>query len=155
MSPQALETTFQVAQLGVLPLWALLAFAPRWRGTQLLVHSALAPLLYGALYSTLLLTCPFADGGGFSTLAGVWTLFSEPHAVLVGWVHYLVLDLMLGAWVVRDAHRRQIPHLVILLILPLNLLVAPVGLLVYVLLRGLWTGAWTEPLDTPQPAPTV
>jgi hypothetical protein len=36
--------------------------------------------------------------GGFSTLAGVAVLFSNPWLLLAGWVHYLAFDLLIGSW---------------------------------------------------------
>jgi hypothetical protein len=63
------------------------------------------------------------------------TLFTSPSVVLVGWVHYLVFDLFVGAWEVRDAHRRSISHLFVVPCLVMTLMLGPIGLLAYLLLR--------------------
>jgi hypothetical protein len=61
--------------------------------------------------------------------------FTSPYATLVGWVHYLVFDLFVGAWEVRDARRREIPHLAVVPCLVVTLMLGPVGLLAYLTLR--------------------
>lgn len=114
--------------------WALLVLAPRWRITKLLVLSGLWPaalaLAYAALITTHYLGAHGAEGG-FSSLAQVAALFRDPWALLAGWLHYLCFDLFVGAWEVRDAQRRHVPHLALVPALALTFLFGPVGLLVY------------------------
>ncbi len=45
--------------------------------------------------------------GGFGSLAEVALLFSNPHILLAGWIHYLAFDLFIGGWEVRDAQRLE------------------------------------------------
>jgi hypothetical protein len=114
----------------------LLAVAPGWVWTQRLVHALWIPLLLGAAYIWAAVANPGApEGAGFGSLQGVMLLFTVPHAALAGWVHYLVFDLFVGAWEVRDARRRGIPHWMVLPCLFLTLMLGPCGLLVYLLLR--------------------
>jgi Mn2+/Fe2+ NRAMP family transporter len=61
--------------------------------------------------------------------------FTSPVAATAGWIHYLVFDLFVGAWQVRDAQRRGITHLAVIPCLVLTLLAGPVGLLLYLALR--------------------
>ena len=63
-------------------------------------------------------------------------LFADPWLLLAGWVHYLVFDLFLGAWEVRDAQRLRIPHLLVVPCLVLTFLFGPVGLLLYGIVRA-------------------
>lgn len=128
------DALFSLANALVLPAWALLAFAPGWRGTRTLVLSGLWPGLLALLYAALITAHylgPHAGEGGFSSLVGVAALFQSPWALLAGWVHYLAFDLFVGAWQVRDAARRQVPHLAVVPALALTFLFGPVGLLVY------------------------
>jgi hypothetical protein len=128
------ESLFSLANALVLPAWALLAFAPGWRGTQRLVLSGLWPgflaLMYAALIAAHYLGAHGGEGG-FSSLAGVVALFRDPWALLAGWVHYLAFDLFVGGWQVRDAAQRGVPHLALVPALALTFLFGPVGLLVY------------------------
>ena len=41
------ETIFLIANNGILVFWLLLIVAPRWRVTELLVHSAAVPIILG------------------------------------------------------------------------------------------------------------
>jgi len=137
MNPHAL---FAICNFGILPAWLLLAVAPSWRGTQWIVHAAVLPVLLALVYGFALFSAPAApDGAGFGSLAGVMLLFTVPEAVLAGWVHYLVFDLFVGAWEVRDARRRGIPHLWVLPCLVLTLMLGPLGLLLYLVLRWVRT----------------
>ena len=133
MSP---ELVFTVCNIGVMPAWLLLAFAPGWTYTQRLVHALWIPLLLAIVYAMAFALNPESpEGGGFSSLHGVMQLFTSPFAVLAGWVHYLVFDLFVGAWEVRDARRRDVPHLFVVPCLFFTLMLGPVGLMAYLLLR--------------------
>lgn len=142
------DSLFSLANALVLPAWALLAFAPGWRGTRTLVLSGLWPGLLAVAYAALIATHylgPHGAEGSFSSLAGVAAFFRNPWGLLAGWVHYLAFDLFVGAWQVRDAARRQVPHLALVPALALTFLFGPVGLLVYFGVRA----AFGRPVATP------
>lgn len=128
-----LEILFKVVNYSVLPFWLLLIVAPRWRWTQLLVHGPVVVLLLTPIYAYML----FGYGSSpknvdMTTLYGV---MSAPHVVVAGWIHYLIFDLFIGAWESRDALRLGIPHLFVIPCLLTTLLVGPVGLLLYLIVR--------------------
>jgi hypothetical protein len=129
---------FSICNYGVIPFWALLVLAPRWRWTDRLVHSALPAALLVPVYAWLLLSDdPGPQNASFFTLEGVMNIFTTPRTVAAGWIHYLVFDLFVGAWEARDARRHAIPQLALAPILVLTLLFGPVGLLAYLTLRAL------------------
>jgi hypothetical protein len=122
--------------------WALLVLAPRWRFTQALVLSGAWSLGLAVAYAAFITTHYLgAHGGegGFGSLAQVAALFQDPWALLAGWVHYLCFDLFVGAWEVRDAQQRSLPHGAVVPALVLTFLFGPVGLLVYFGVRGVLT----------------
>lgn len=134
----SIDTVFLICNYGVMPFWLLLAVAPGWTWTGRLVHSILIPVVLGSVYLTGFLTAPPAPAGAsFGTLEGVMLFFSQPHGVLVGWVHYLVFDLFVGAWMVRDARRRGLHHGFVVPCLALTLMLGPIGLLLYTTIRGI------------------
>ena len=142
------ETIYTTINLAVLPGWLMLALAPRAHITQVLVHSGLYPLGLGVFYLVTLSLSMFcgmgAEGGDFSTAAGVSRLFSHPLGILVGWSHYLVFDLFVGAWEVRDARRRGLMHRLVLPCLFFTLMSGPVGLLLYLVIRmAAGKGGWS------------
>ena len=130
------EQIFLICNYAVLPAWLLLAFLPNHRLTQTLVHAIWVPLLLGPVYIwALFFGPPAAEGAGFGTLTGVMLLFESPMAVLGGWIHYLVFDLFVGAWITRDAKRQGINHWLIVPLLFATLMAGPAGLMLYLLLR--------------------
>jgi Domain of unknown function (DUF4281) len=146
--PLSYENVFTLINLTVLPAWLLLALLPKAGVTRTVVHSGLYPLLLGVFYTvTLVMAFGFgygAEGGSFNTAAGVSQVFSHPHGILIGWSHYLVFDLFVGSWIARDAQRRGFPHIVLVPCLFFTLMLGPVGLLMYFLLRlALRKGAWS------------
>ena len=133
MSP---DTLFLICNISVLPAWLLLAVLPYHRLTQALVHAVWVPLLLGPFYIyALFFGAPAPEGGGFGSLQAVMALFTSPTAVLGGWIHYLVFDLFIGAWIVRDAQRQGINHWLTVPFLFATLMAGPAGLMCYLLLR--------------------
>ncbi len=66
---------------------------------------------------------------------GVSAIFSTPIGVLIGWSHYLVFDLFVGAWIGRDAQRRGVSHWLAAPAMLLSYLLGPIGALIYFLGR--------------------
>ncbi len=130
------EQLFIIANASVMPAWLLLMFAPNSRVTRLVAHSYLYPFLLGGFYLWLLVTT-WGGEGGMSSLADVRTGFLNDGVLLLGWVHYLAFDLFIGAWMVRDAGRKAILHLLIIPSLVLTLMLGPVGLMSYLSIRWL------------------
>ncbi|MFD1470635.1 ABA4-like family protein [Hymenobacter caeli] len=125
---------FSLANPAALLGWALLVLAPRWRGTRALVLSGALPLGLAVAYTGLIAAHylgPHGGEGGFGSLAQVAALFRDPWALLAGWVHYLCFDLAVGAWEVRDAQRRGVPHGALAPCLALTFMLGPLGLLLY------------------------
>ena len=141
MSP---DTLFLICNYAVIPAWLLLLLLPNHRLTQLLVHAIWVPLLLGPFYIwALFFGGPSPEGGGFGSLAAVMLLFQSPTAVLGGWIHYLVFDLFIGAWIVRDAARQGINHWLITPLLFATLMAGPAGLMLYLMLRFAMKSSYT------------
>src|SRR5688572_9446270 len=123
------DLAFLACNYGVLPAWLLLVFAPHWRWTERIVHSALIPILLAIAYAILLFgDQPGPQGAHFLTLEGVERIFTSRQTIVACWVHYLVFDLFVGAWEARDAKRLGIRHLYVVPALVLTLMFGPVGL---------------------------
>lgn len=89
-----------------------------------------------ALVYFYLIISDFGDAeGSFTSLAGVAQLFADPKVVLAGWIHYLVFDLFIGCWEVRDSRRHGIHHAFVVPSLILTFLLGPIGLLTYLVIR--------------------
>ncbi|MCP4007491.1 MAG: DUF4281 domain-containing protein [bacterium] len=130
------DQLFLICNYGILPAWCLLIFAPRWEWTQRLVHAVWVPVLLGPVYAWAILSdSGTPDGASFGSLQGVMLFFTSAQSALAGWIHYLVFDLFVGAWELRDAQRRDLPHLAVVPCLVFTLMLGPLGLLLYLLLR--------------------
>lgn len=135
-----LDRSFQFASIVALTAWAALFLAPGWVVSQAL-WMAIPVALLCAFYGYLLLFAGRFDApgtrprGNFRSMRGVLKLFQSPRAVLVGWVHFLAFDLMIGLFIVIDAADQGIGHGWTLPSLFLTLMLGPLGLLSYFLLR--------------------
>ena len=128
------EQLFSVLNGIALAGWLPLVFLPRSRWAATVVSVAI-PCLLAVIYVVLVVSTLPGSEGGFSSLAGVTTLFDDPWALLAGWVHYLAFDLLIGGWEVRDAQRRGVSHLLVVPALILTFLFGPAGLLFYLTIR--------------------
>jgi len=128
------DLIFALAGAAVLPGWMLLAFLPASPWTRRYTTVAV-PVVLGLVYLYLMAANLGRTGGGFGSLTEVQRLFDDRQLALAGWVHYLVLDLFVGAWEVRDARRLGLRHVLVVPCLALTFLLGPVGLLSYLGLR--------------------
>jgi len=130
------QQVFSVANLVATVGWVLLAVFPRRRWPAEVVSGWVLPALFAGLYVAIIATTWGQSPGGFSSLSDVALLLSSPWLLLAGWVHYLAFDLLVGSWMVRDARRRGIAHLLLVPLLVLTFLFGPAGWLSYLLLRA-------------------
>ena len=132
------DQIFSAINFSVMPAWALLILLPRAGITRTLVHSALYPVTLGLFYATCFGFTLFGAGAeevSFTSIEGVSAIFSTPIGVLIGWSHYLVFDLFVGAWIGRDAQRRGISHWLAAPSMFFSFLLGPIGLLIYLVGR--------------------
>lgn len=147
------EQIFSIVNNFALVGWVLLVFAPRWRWTQRIVHGAVIPLLLTPVYIKFLVSGSGGDGN-FTSLSGVMKLFESPEAVIAGWIHYLAFDLFIGAWESRDARRLRIPHWAVVPCMFFTLMLGPVGLMMYLLMRIVMRRRWIiDETETCAPPP--
>ena len=135
------DSVFLLTNYWAIGGWLLLAFAPRgpkvlalilYAGVFLLCL-AYAVMLGGFLSGTIDAVGP--GGGDFTTLAGVMKLFDSPGGATLGWTHYLAFDLFTGMWIARDADAKGFSRIVQFPFLFLTLMVGPVGLLAWLIVR--------------------
>jgi len=126
--------------------WAMLAFLPRSpfvRSAILFGCVGILCLAYTAMFVTLFggLVDPVRVAGAGQpdladyTIEGLRRLFMSDGGIVLGWTHYLAFDLFVGLWVARDADAKGFGRLVQIPVLFLVLMVGPIGLLVWLLVR--------------------
>jgi len=140
----ALGGLFRLANLAVLPGWALMVFAPRSRWTQRVINDDALFVGLGGVYAAMLGGALAENPAGGAallnpTLESVGNLFKYggPKSTFAGWVHYLVFDFFVGRSILQDAQKRDIPHALIVPALLLTLMSGPIGLAYYRLLLRL------------------
>jgi hypothetical protein len=134
MSPQ--QVFFTVNSVALLA-WIMLAVLQGRPWVTKMITTKVVPLFFAVLYTAIVISIFGRVPGGFSTLAGVGTLFSNPWLLLAGWVHYLAFDLLVGSWELEDAAGRGIPHWIVVPCLLLTFLFGPAGWLLYRIVRSI------------------
>jgi hypothetical protein len=74
--------------------------------------------------------------GDVMTLSGLRDIFTDDWVFAAAWTHYLVFDMVVGAWIARDSVRLGLPWPLRTAALVLTFLAGPVGFLVHLLGRG-------------------
>jgi hypothetical protein len=140
--PAFTAAVYNLSKAIVIPGWLLLAaslFLPRWRPILWNLTQFVLPALLGLLYLAMVWhgRGAFADFGAltFFRLEGVSCLYRNFSALNAGWLHFLALDLFAATLIVRGGLERGMSRLLLLLLLPLIMMFAPAGLLLYILLR--------------------
>jgi hypothetical protein len=138
--PATLESIFLLVNLLPLPFWFLMIVLPHWRGTQRVMRGRLSvmPLLAG--YAVLVVPqLPSLLALIFRAeplrLVELAELLGKPEAALLAWIHFLAFDLFVGRWIYRDGYERIISAWLMSPVLILALLLGPLGLLTYLLIR--------------------
>jgi hypothetical protein len=125
--------TFAVAA----PFWALMILLPGWSWTRRIIASPLIVLPVVLIY--LLLVVPaFGEvlpAVASPTLGGVRELLGTADGAAAGWAHMIAFDLFVGRWSWLDSRDRGVPALVMAPVLLLTILLGPLGLLAYLLVR--------------------
>lgn len=140
------EQLFSVSGLTVLPIWALMVMAPRWRATRRLLSSSLVLVAPALLYAALVVP----DLGAIlpavmlPRLDQISTLLGQPRGTTIAWVHFLAFDLFVGRWIYLDSGRRGLSPWLVSPLLLLTLLLGPLGLLSYLALRAQIVRHWAQ-----------
>ncbi len=140
------DTAFALVNAVALAGWLALILGPR-RPVVLaaVLYGAigLLCLAYGALVGGLLsgVLDPLRDAGNPAadptdySVAGLRDLFDSPGAIVVGWTHYLALDLLAGWWIAGQADTARVSRLVQAPVLLVTFLAGPLGVLAWLVLR--------------------
>ncbi len=93
---------FNIANLFVLPFWALMIFLPKWKVTQRVMESYIPFIPLAGLYLYLFIssvTPENAEALSNPQLADIARFFGDETAAATGWIHFLVMDLFVGRYI--------------------------------------------------------
>ena len=137
------ETFFQATNTLALLAWIALVLFPSRRFVSGMLCAVIVPGLLSLAYACVIGWKLFVNGpppGDVMTVTGLRDVFGDDWVFAAAWTHYLVFDMVVGAWIARDSRRLEIPWLVRTVALVLTFLAGPVGFLVYVVSRGVVRG---------------
>lgn len=131
------ERFFAVTNTLALGAWLLLILLPGHRLVSGVLCAVVAPAVLAVAYAAVVgwqfATNPPA--GDLMTIAGLRAAFADDWVFAAAWTHYLAFDMVVGAWVARDAIRLGIPWPLRSLALALTFLLGPAGFLLHLLTR--------------------
>lgn len=137
-----MEMVFGLSNLLVMPFWFLIILLPHWRQTQRIAASLFIVLPAALLYTALVLPAlqsllPLLANPQLDAIAA---LLGTPQGATVAWVHFLAFDLFVGRWAYLDSRSRNLTAWLVSPVLFLILMVGPLGLLIYLVLRAVLAG---------------
>ncbi|MGW5220191.1 ABA4-like family protein [Nocardia sp. NPDC004085] len=140
------DITFWFAE----PFWALMILAPKWRRTGAIVASPLVCLPPLIVYAALVVPefATLAPALADPELSGLRAVLGSSAGAAAAWAHFVAFDLFLGRWIFLDSRTRRLPSLLISPLLALTILFAPLGVLLYLLIRLTTTPAPGRPVPT-------
>lgn len=136
-----LSWLYKVSMFIALIGWMILIGFPTANFTDFFITLVIVSLLC-SIYAYLLFFQKTPKGelypkGNFKDFQGIVNFFKNPKVVLIGWVHFLAFDLMVGLYIKNDALANDFSFWWVVPSLILTILFGPLGLLSYFLLRFL------------------
>lgn len=126
---------FQSVNLLALITWLFIIFLPNMKYTKRIVFGFTIFLLSVVYAWMVFSTFKMDDFKEFSTLQGLMTLFQSEQAVLLGWIHYLAFDLMVGLYILDNGQKANIKHAILVPCFLFTFMFGPAGLLIYRIIR--------------------
>lgn len=99
---------FNIANLFVLPFWALMILLPNWGVTRKVMESYLPFVALAGLYIYLFVSSITPESAAALSnpqLADIARFFADETAAATGWIHFLVMDLFVGRWIYWEGQR--------------------------------------------------
>ena len=149
------DSFFSATNTIALLAWIALVLFPSRRIVSHVLCGIAVPALLASGYAAVIgwkLATNGPPPGDLSTIAGLKAAFADDWVFAAAWTHYLVFDMVVGAWIARDAVRLGIPWPLRTICLVLTFLLGPVGFLLHVLTRlALRRAVATDDPATPTP----
>ena len=133
------ETFFQSTNTLALAAWIALVLFPGKKLVSGVLCAVVVPGLLALAYAAVIAWKLASNGlppGDVMTLTGVRDVFRDDWVFAAAWTHYLVFDMVVGAWIARDSVKLGIHWLLRTVALVLTFLAGPVGFLVHIVGRG-------------------
>tara|TARA_B100001996_G_scaffold369704_1_gene343374 strand:+ start:147 stop:575 length:429 start_codon:yes stop_codon:yes gene_type:complete len=127
--------------LGVLPIWLILAFFPQTRICKIFTTSIFPVFILSLVYFYVLYNI-FQSGYSFSDNFQLYlgfehliNLFSNKFFLILFWIHFLAINLFCGGWIVSDSQKLGVSKILVFFPLLITYFVGPIGIFVYWIVR--------------------
>ncbi|BBD59072.1 hypothetical protein NIES2109_18510 [Nostoc sp. HK-01] len=124
---------FDIANLFVLPFWALIILLPNWKVTRRIMESYIPFLPLAGAYLYLFITSITPENAQALSnpqLADIARFFADETAAATGWIHFLVMDLFVGRFIYWEGQKTGVWTIHSLI---LCLFAGPMGVLSHIL----------------------
>lgn len=141
LSYLSVEKIYFWTNFAVLPFWLMLIFIPGSKITQIFINSIILPAIFATIYVYLIYQAVLEEihlaelFNLYLSLDNLYTLFSNEIFLLIFWLHFVILNLLLGSWASNESIKNNIPRALILTSLILIYLTGPVGLVMFWFIR--------------------
>ncbi len=128
------DKAFQIITIISLVAWAILILTPRnWRIQA--IPNYILPLGLSIFYTILAVAFLPEFYGAYSTLENFKKLRQVEGIAIVGWIHIQLLNLFVGCWIAKEANEMGISRLAQAPVLLLTVFFAPVGFLIFRMIK--------------------
>ena len=144
------EILFQILNNLVLLVWLLMIVAPKWKVTQKIINTFALTIILSIIYGASIITSfgkvNFMD---FGSLDGIVNMLqnSDAWGSSAVWYHFLAFDLFVGSWILRDAQKLGIPHLIVIPCLLFTFMLGPIGFLLYQIVKFIYLKFFKSKLE--------
>ena len=132
------DTFFQATNTLALLAWIMLVLFPGKRPVSGVLCAVIVPAALALAYAGVIgwkLATNGPPPSDVMTLAGLREVFSDDWVFAAAWTHYLVFDMVVGAWIARDSVKLGMPWPLRTVALVLTFLAGPVGFLIHIVGR--------------------
>jgi hypothetical protein len=127
---------FSLVNMLAMLMWIFMIIAPKWKVTRFLIDFKVVPIALAGIYAIYILKAVQIGGMmDFGSLTSVMALFTEENAVLSGWVHYLVFDLLIGMWMLDQNKKLNINQFILAPCLLFTFMMGPIGFLLFTIVK--------------------
>ena len=127
---------FSLVNMLAMLMWIFMIIAPKWKATRFLIDFKIVPIALASIYAIYIFKAIQIGGMmDFGSLESVMALFTEENAVLSGWVHYLVFDLLIGMWMLDQNKKLNINQFILVPCLLFTFMMGPIGFLLFTIVK--------------------
>ena len=145
------EILFQILNNLVLLVWILMIVAPKWKVTQKIINTFALTIILSIVYGAIIITS-FGKVNlmDFGSLEGIVNMLqnSDVWGSSAIWYHFLAFDLFVGSWILKDAQKIGIPHLIVIPCLFFTFILGPIGFLLYQLVKFVYKRIYENIINT-------